>query len=410
MKIVLVALYDIHSIGIRTINALLKSDEHDTTAVFFKNHYSNEESTDTELADLADAINSQYADVLGFAVRSPFLPVFKRLLPLIENNPFILVGGHHATICPEDFIGLADAICVGEGEIPAVKICRRLEAGQSLDGIPNIVPSGKDGNRPTERLIQDLDSIPLPLYDEGDVYVHGDSGFDTEKKLSVITTRGCFFNCTYCYNHTYKKLCGGLGKYIRRRSVGSIIYQILLLKERFKNLQEITMSDSVFTHGKQWIDEFCKKFPSTGLKFRCFSHFKMFDEDVLVKLKNAGCSMITVGYQSGSEKLRCEIYRRPETNEDIIEGSKLLAKVGIPVRYDEIINCPFETDYDKEKNEELFNQLERPFTMRRFPLIHYPKSKLTEGLLKRGIITEKDVEGDASSAYKNLGVFTYYAD
>ena len=116
MKIVLVALYDIHSIGIRTINALLKSDEHDTTAVFFKNHYSNEESTDTELADLADAINSQYADVLGFAVRSPFLPVFKRLLPLIENNPFILVGRHHATICPEAFIGLADAICVGEGE------------------------------------------------------------------------------------------------------------------------------------------------------------------------------------------------------------------------------------------------------------------------------------------------------
>ena len=257
--------------------------------------------------------------------------------------------------------------------------------------------------------MQDLDSLPLPRYnDEKNVYVLGDVGYDREVRLSILTTRGCFFNCSYCYNHICSDICRGLGKYLRRRSVDDVIGQIEDLRTRFKKLRAVSMSDSIFTYDHEWIYDWCKKFPS-DMTFRCYGHFTMLDEGMLWNLKNAGCEMITVGYQHGSPRMRNEVFCRPETDEQILRGSELLAKVGIPVRYDKIIECPYETKEDKRKDVDLTRQLTKPFTLREFPLMNHPKGKLTTQLLRDGLISQDQVEGNCATAYKDAGAYNYHA-
>ena len=68
----------------------------------------------------------------------------------------IVVGGHHATICPEDFNTYADAVCIGEGEDALLKYCKGEVGGGVWE------PSS---------IIEDLDSIPFPKYDIDQIYL-----------------------------------------------------------------------------------------------------------------------------------------------------------------------------------------------------------------------------------------------
>lgn len=412
MRITLVSLYDIHSIAIRTLQAILEDNGYDITSIFFKNHYSEEEINRFEVNLLVYNIIKTRPDFIGFSIRSNFFPAYKEIYTRLRevSDTFVLVGGHHATIDPNDTIKYADAVCVGEGEIASLKFCERFDIDlHNIGNIFTVENFNKHKNHlPTNPLIQDLDLIPLPVYNNKQIYVLSDPLFSSETKMSVLTTRGCFFDCSFCYNESYKKICKGLGRYIRRRSVDNVIEEIHMLKDLFPKLEEISFADNVFTYGKKWMNEFCEKFKKENLIFRCFSHPSMVDEDMLIKMKDAGCHMITIGFQHGSERIRKEYYNRHETNEEIIYSSEVLNKIGIEVRYNIITGLPYETEEDMRLNNKLISKLKRPFTVRYFYLMNHPNTELTNRLLKDGYITEDDIEGNKGSAYKDAGKFVYY--
>lgn len=380
MRVTLVALYDVYSFGIRILASVLEKAGYDVTCVFFKTStYADEKWTESELEDLIYTVSNTTPDLIGIAVRSPLFNLFRQLCIGIKHlvDAPIVAGGHHATICPEECSTYADSVCVGEGENAILEICRDF----SISFIK-------------KPLIQDLDTIPLPRYSSNDVYLYTNPKFDSITPpvgLAIMTARGCFFDCSFCYNRIQKEICKGLGKYVRRRSVNHVISEVELIKTLFPNLTEIVFTDNVFTWDNKWIDEFCEKFPEYGLKFRCFSHFRMLDKRMLEKLVDAGCNIITLGFQTGSERSRKEILNRPETNKEIIKGSKLLADLGINIRYDLIFDIPYETEEDHRETEKLIKKLARPFTIRRFRLRYYPKTVLTERALSDGYITKKDL-------------------
>jgi len=418
MKITLVSLYDVHSIAIRLLSSILENRNFDVTSIFFKDHYSDEVVTEGEIDILVDEILNSSPDVVGFSLRSNFFPIYKDIYKKIKKlDPelMILIGGHHPTIAPEWSLKYSDAICVGEGEIPIIEFCERFRYGKEyIRGVRNIYTHedylSKKSLIPKNNLIQNLDELPLPKYSTKDIYVVSKFKFEEEIKMSVLTARGCFFNCSFCYNETYKNICRGLGKYIRRRSVDNVIKEINRLKFLFPLLQEISFADNVFTFDKKWVDEFCEKFRDIDLKFRCFSHPKMIDENMLKSMKDAGCHMVTIGFQSGSERIRKEYYNRHETNEEVIRSSEILNNVGIKARYDRIINLPYETEEDEKENNILISKLKRPFTIRYLYLVNHPNTPLTKRLLRDGYITEMDIEGNKGSAYKQAGTFIDYGD
>ena len=258
----------------------------------------------------------------------------------------------------------------------------------------------------TGSLTNYLDAIPFRAYykNGSQKYIKASLNYNNITKMSVLTSRGCLFNCSFCYNHVMRRLV--LGKYYRRRSVDNVIEEIKELIKLFPNLNNIVFSDNVFAGYKtkecnNWIDEFSEKYRfQINMPFRCFGHFSGITSDILTKLKSAGCYMITLGFQSGSERIREKYLNKHETNEQIIEATRLISKSGIIGRYDKIRNIPYADKTDEKEENEFISRLSKPFLLREFNLLNHPGTDLTNRMLKDEIITVDQIEGICSTAYK----------
>ena len=393
MRITLVALYDVYSYGIRTIAIGLRNAGHEVTCIFYKTSaYVDDVWTEKDIEGIVREIQGSAPELIAIGLRSPLrllgIELCKELDHIMPLTP-IIIGGHHATIMPEDCLTFADAVCVGEGYYPMIELANK--GLNKISEISNFYP------QPMAKLDQDLDKLPFPYYThDDDIYLGTSIDFEAEDApvgLMVMSSRGCFFSCSFCFSENMKKICSGLGKFVRRRSVDNVIAELTLIKKDFPNLKTISIADNVFTFGPRWIDEFCEKVKPLNLGFRCFSHFHMVSISMLQKLVDAGLYCVTVGFQHGSQRLRKEIFNRHETNDDILEGSFLLANLGIKVRYDLITEVVYENTWDIVAEKELLESMAKPFSVRHFNLRNYPKTSLTERMLRDGHITQSDVEG-----------------
>ena len=414
MKIVLVALYDIRSYGIRILHSLLIKNGFDVTSIFFHENMERDKYyNEAELDFLVDTIKQQGPDIVGIGVRSPLFQLYKKISKKIKNKMscIVLAGGHHATISPEDFQNCADIVCRGEGEYPILELCERLSENESIEDINNlwIIKNDKIIKNDIRPLIEDLDTVPFPSFSRhNQIYIQNgviksdnEAFYDHTSFMSVITTRGCFFDCSFCYNSTLKKIQKRNGKYVRRRSVQNVIEELIMLKEKFPYLSYIFFSDNVFTYGKKWIEDFCDLYSKEiGLPFGCFGHFSFMDKEILKKLKNTGLSDITYGIQSGSQYISTKIYNRKIPMNSIVDGSKVLSNLGIRAYYDLITNNPYETDLTHKETLDLVFKLEGKYRLRNFKMKYYPKVPLTQMLLKDKIISENDIESNHEGSFE----------
>lgn len=413
MKIVLIALFDIRSYGIRILHSVLENAGFDVTSIFFhENMGSGKYYTDEEIELLISTIKKQYPDLIGISVRSPLFILHQKIFKKIKENieTKVLVGGHHATIAPEECINYADIVCIGEGEQPTLELCQNLSKGAPINNILNlwVKDNGKIIKNELRPLLDDLDSVPFPSYSRNNqLYIQDGKlikdglKYDSRSIMAVITTRGCFFSCSFCYNSTLREIFKGKGQYVRRRSVKNVINEILILKKTFPKLSYIYFSDNVFTYGKDWIKEFCDIYPQkVNLPFGCFGHFLLLDTEILQKLKESGLIEITLGIQSGSQYISQKVYNRKIDKDSIITGSKILSGLGIRIYYDVITNNPYETDQTHKETLDLLMHLQRPYDIRNFKMKYYPKVPLTQKLLNEGIISENEVESNHEKSFQ----------
>ncbi len=156
-------------------------------------------------------------DIVGITAYTVHVNVAKRLFQKVKGwNPSTLtvVGGHHATVMPDDFLSpCIDAIVVGEGVVPFNEIVRRFEKHESMDGVPGLTIS-KGGKKiaapPPEQI--DLDAIPFP--DRRLTSGYRKEYFSEWMKplASIRTSKGCPYRCTFCAEW---KVAGG--RYFKRK-------------------------------------------------------------------------------------------------------------------------------------------------------------------------------------------------
>jgi anaerobic magnesium-protoporphyrin IX monomethyl ester cyclase len=412
VRITLIALYDAYSYGIRTIAAGLRQGGHDVTCIFFKTSaYIDSVWTEKEIDSIVREAEGSAPELIAIGLRSPLrLLGIELCRELKYNMPTIpiIIGGHHPTIMPEDCLTFADGACVGEGDYAMLELANK--GFDKISEIDSFYPN------PMRNLNQDLDSIPFPWYEhEDNIYLDSSidyNAIDAPVGLMLMSARGCFFSCSFCFNESIKPLCKNLGRYVRRRSVDNVLKELHIIKLFFPNLKSLPFADNVFTFGDKWIDEFCEKIKDYDIQFRCFSHFNMIKQPMLEKLVDAGLNCVTVGFQHGSQKLRKDIFNRYETNNEIIEGSYVLANLGITVRYDLITNIAYSTLDDAVEEDKLLMAMIKPYTIRRFPLRYYPQTSLTKRLLADNLIQQTDIEGWKIPFFKDeIGMtYTTYED
>lgn len=117
-------------------------------------------------------------------------------------------------------------------------------------------------------------------------------------------------------------------------------------------------------------------------------------------LKESGLAGVWLGIQSGSERVRREIFKRHYSKDTILKQIRILTKYGINIRYDFIFDNPFETEEENEESMELMRAFPRPCSFNIFSLKYFPNTEITKMALEKNIITEDDIENQLKDDYQ----------
>jgi anaerobic magnesium-protoporphyrin IX monomethyl ester cyclase len=413
-RVCLIALYSAASIGLRYLASMLQRKGFAVSMVFFKDKDIAldlmERPTGKEYELLLEVVEQLEPDVVGMCVRSSFLVIAKEITSRIKAKLGIPViwGGTHPTVAPAESIRFADAVCLGEGEHAILKLAESLARREEPSNIANMwfKASGAVLKNPIGPLYNDLDSLPFPDYGDEEKYlVNNDevSAGDPGKKLfnlDVLTSRGCPYRCSYCSNSILRDLYQGKGPTVRRRSAKNVLDEIKVQAERLPNLMRIDFIDEVFSWDKAWVEEFVEEYKrQIGLPFHCMQHPLTVNREIMRMLKYAGLERVEIGIQSGSERIRAELFERPVLDKNLVETSQIMRELGIVPFYDIIADNPFETTEDKRKGLNLLLKIDRPFHLHIFALMYFPNTTLTRKALAAGLISEDRIEGRATECF-----------
>jgi len=330
-------------------------------------------------------------DLVAFsAITNLYLPITRlaKKIKKVLDIP-IVIGGIHPTSIPEEVIKdeCYDALCIGEGEEPLEELLQRLEKKQSYTDVKNLWvrdASGKIHKNNKRPIISSLDTLPT-----ADKSLFEKYGALTSQ-LNIMTTRGCPFECTFCVNSFRNSLYTG-EVYLRQRSVKNVIDGIteLLKVHKFKSIR---FHDDVFAFNVKWLRDFRDSYSKhVNLPFHCNVTPSTAKEEILKLLSEAGCTKISMGVQSGSEKIRTKLLHRKHTDEDIIAAAQRIKKYGMKLSAEYIFGFPEETPEDMWKSLDLNDKLNANYTPS-FIFYPYPKTELAEYCLKKGYLTEENYE------------------
>lgn len=417
-RVGLVSLYGVENTGVRSVSAALRASGYRTHLCLFHDWINNRNAPPTarEIDLLVGVLKDEDPVAVGLSVYSPLFPVARHLTPILRRRLGVPVfwGGMHCTVRPDECAGHADAVMVGEAEIPAVRWVDALVRGEDPSGIAGVWTrdaSGTPRQAPKEPLVHDLDLLPTPHYgDEGVSFVHGDRLRWQDPAIRgaeyrIYPTRGCPFTCNYCYNNTLRREYKGLGTYMRFRSVGHCIAELQGARRRFRRIARVKWDGDTFAFPEAWVDELCDRYPKeVGIPFEILLHPSAARDSTLRKLAAAGLCKVQMGIQSASEREAEDDFGRRPMLDKTRHVLGLCHSLGVEMVFDVIVDNPHASDEDRRALFDYLLDLPRPFLLYLYSLTHFPETDTTRMLLRKGLISEDEVEGRAQKSFRQFRV------
>jgi len=295
----------------------------------------------------------------------------------------VILGNALATFSAEVvFKNTAVDICViGEGERTLVELLANLG---DLAGIKGIVYR-EDGrivfNAPRE-YIKNLDEIVFPLRDKFamDIYLkHCCLSSNAEiRAISVITARGCPYECNFC-SKTFQG--------VRLRSVDNIIQEIEQLRSKY-DFQGISFSDELTLVNKARTYELCKYLKKAKLAWGCQGRVNVVDLELLKTMRDSGCKSLGFGVESGSQKILDKM-NKGICVEDAVKAIKMTKCAGIEPLIQMMHGYPGEDKDTLEETFDFFRKVKSP-TMQFSMTTALPGTVLFNDAKKRGLIKDEN--------------------
>lgn len=414
----LLALYVIENNGTRHIAAMLRTNGVKVLEIYFKDWVNNyfQPPLELEVENLIRLLQEHKINLVGISVRaSAYHDLASQLTWRIRRELGIPVlwGGMHSTFVPEDCIPVADVVCVGEAELPLLELLRRLEAGEQYLDTASFwfTSAGRVVANPTRPLLSDLDSLPFRDFHSQDKYfisgarVKQGDPYVRDPVFLMSASRGCpYSTCAYCSNTVLTQTYQGKGSYYRQRSVDSVIEELHYAKRTFPNLKRIRFDDEVFAFDREWTERFVTRYKNEiGLPFDCLLDPRSVATWRLEKLKAAGLDLLCIGIQN-CERINRAVYNRHISERQVLQAAEIVNRLRIRVSYQIILDDPLANAQDKWDFYMFLLQLPRPYDFYLFSITYYPRTKLTERLLRDGVITPEQVEGKAKKVFEQFRV------
>jgi anaerobic magnesium-protoporphyrin IX monomethyl ester cyclase len=266
----------------------------------------------------------------------------------IHPGSLLFMGGYHPTFHAQEILEnylFVDLVIRGEAEETILEIANE----QDLSSISGLTyrKNGQIIHNSERPLIDDLDKLPFPARHQIKKYKYTyASAFrwsdprrywwtDLQRFASIVTSRGCPFQCIYCSNSVFAKK-------FRARSANNVFRELEgLVREGWDRF--FFVDDNFTAYPKRVID-LCNRILDLGreVKWFCMGRVDTASEELYELMARAGCRLILFGVESGSQRI-LDYYNKRTTVAQAREALRLAKKSGMDVMASLIIGAPIET-------------------------------------------------------------------
>lgn len=390
MKVVLLQQYASPNFGILSIMSYLKHHGVDCDVIVWSLE-----------KDPLNAIRETAPDILGISVMSTeyywlmnAVKVIKEKLPQIT----IVVGGIHCILYHEEVLSSitgVDFVCNSDGEQVMLELCHKF-GGRKADmfSIKGLTYRDDIGDiRSSERAT--LYSYSSEIIEDRTPYFSRYPVMSKDNVPRFIASRGCPYNCSFCYNAQIKGIFkDGGGRYLRYKFPENLICEVSNICKKY-NIESIFFVDDLFCANKKWLSQFLEIYKKEiGYPFMCTTRADLMNSDLAKMLAGAGCQTISFGIETGNVLLREKILNKKISDKQIIECGQIARKYGIQVQTANMFCLPDETLEDAFKTIELNHRVGTDLAFASL-FLPFPSTELANYCIKK-----KYLKGDFS--FKDL--------
>jgi len=333
-----------------------------------------------------------------------------------EVSPSVItvMGGPHASFDADALLktGAIDYVVRGEGEISFTGLIKNIEHGgtaESIEGISFRV-NGRNIHNPDRKPIPDINTLPLPARHLVPLSRYRALGFP----INMITSKGCPHKCIFCAGHRMS------GNKLRYFDIARVVDEFEILAGM--GFHQINIVDDLFTSNKKRCMAVCDEIIKRNIKHRwsAFARVDTVSEDLLVKLKKAGCETLCFGIESGNQEILDRVKKRT-TLLKCRKAAELCLKTGITPMASYILGLPGETEETVSETLEFADNLGAGYGLH--VLAPFPGTEVREKADEYGIkiftddwdlydanravcdtggISPEAITGIAENFYKNL--------
>lgn len=239
-------------------------------------------------------------DVVGIQALTFSLPdalTLAKITKTIDPTIKVVFGGRHVNIYPQETINFeeVDALVLGEGELIFPKLIKHEFNHEKLKDIKGLVLKEKNKITTTGQpeLVEDLDTLFFPARHLTGYKRYGDLLSKKKAYTTMISSRGCPHNCSFCDNH----------QKFRKRTANNVLDE---MEECINHgIEEIMIYDSTFTADKKRVLDICQGIKERKLDFIWSTPTRVdcVTEELVKAMKEAGCERLQYGIEAGTQKV-----------------------------------------------------------------------------------------------------------
>ncbi|MCW4030761.1 MAG: B12-binding domain-containing radical SAM protein, partial [Candidatus Bathyarchaeota archaeon] len=321
---------------------------------------------------IKEEIQRRNPDIVGIA--NPFTCQTEHavrvadIVKKVNSSILTVVGGPHVTVVPIEFLEktkAVDIVVIGEGEYTILDIVHFFEGNKKVSNIQGIAyrMDGKVVLNSPRPFNKNLDELPYPAYHLVDMekYLNPERieyrSFQS-RALSMVTSRGCPFNCSFCSVHLH------MGKLFRAHSANYVVDHIEYVVNKYR-VKTIYFEDDNLTFDIERFEAICDKIIERGINFQWETpngvRADYLTLDLLKKMKNSGCQSVFVGIESGDQCVLDNIIGKSLKLKKVIKFAEMSKKIGLKTGAFYIIGFPGETKENMRNTVEFALMMKRKY-------------------------------------------------
>lgn len=310
-------------------------------------------------------------DIYGITFYTCAIGFVEKIASIAKQNnrkSVVVVGGPHPSSEPDHSLTLpnVDVAVIGEGENAILELAYTVGSGGTLP------------KKVHHRGVRSVEELPLPARHLIDLGGYSRT-VDGCKATTIFTSRGCPFNCSFCYKDIF-------GSNVRYNSPERVIREIKQVKSRW-GYRHFVFWDDVFSLNRPRLYKICSMMKDLDIVFRCNGRVGFNTYDDFVRLRDAGCKEIAFGIESGSQEM-LDSFNKKVTVEQNLEAIQEAQRAGLLVRAYMIVGFPGENERTIEETKR-FIDLSSPDQFIVFTFVPFPGCDVWKHPKKYGVNIDK---------------------